>query len=67
MQARTREDARGAGIASDAPPWLRAQISKAILGDDDRLRLPRFLDDENNRDLEVTGRGRVLPGVWPLL
>lgn len=26
------------------------QISKALLGDDERLRLPRFMDDKQVRD-----------------
>lgn len=30
------------------------QISKALLGDDARLRLPRFLEDEAAKDPEAT-------------
>jgi hypothetical protein len=30
------------------------QISKALLGDDQRLKLPRFLEDEQAKDPEQT-------------
>lgn len=30
------------------------QISRTLLGDDQRLRLPRFLEDDENVDPEVT-------------
>jgi hypothetical protein len=45
-----------AGLAHPHPPprhWL-AQISRALLGDDQRLRLPRFLEDEQIKDPEAT-------------
>ena len=33
---------------------LHAQISKALLGDDAKLRLPHFLDDEGEKDPAAT-------------
>lgn len=33
---------------------LYPQISKALLGDDQRLKLPRFLEDEQPKDPEQT-------------
>lgn len=39
---------------SALPPCRTMQISKALLGDDARLRLPRFLEDEAAKDPEAT-------------
>jgi hypothetical protein len=40
--------------ADQTPPHPTPQISRALLGDDQRLRLPRFLEDEQVKDPEAT-------------
>lgn len=43
------------GVVFGALGFLFApQISKALLGDDQRLKLPRFLEDEQPKDPEQT-------------
>lgn len=43
------------GLVFGALGFLFApQISKALLGDDQRLRLPRFMEDEQIKDPEAT-------------